>query len=87
MHPSLDPEEQTTICMMTSAPLTVLEDLKILLKKGLSKLCPPWIVSREYEALQFCLSPGETGTHGHYLLVGLSTLSGPHKRLRGILMI
>ena len=41
LHPSLDPGKQTTIWMMTCAPLTVLEDLKVLLKEGLSKLCPP----------------------------------------------
>ena len=62
--------------MMTSATPTVIEDLKVLLKKGLAKLCPPRIVPREYEVLQFCLSSRESGTQGHYLLVGLSTLSG-----------
>jgi len=53
LNPSLDPREQTTIWMMTCAPITVHEDLKVLLRKGLSKLCPPGIVIREYEALQF----------------------------------
>ena len=72
--------------MMTCAPLTFPEDFKLLLEEGLAKLCPPGIVPREYEALQFCLSPGEPSTHGHYLLVGLSTLSGPHMRLRDVLL-
>jgi len=72
--------------MMTCAPLTFPEDLKLLLKKGLAKLCPPGMVSREYEAMQFCLSPGEPGTQGCYLLIGLSTLSGAHMRLRDVLL-
>ena len=42
----------------------------------------PW----EYEAFQFCLFPWEPGTLGHYLLVGLSTLSGAHMRLRDVLL-
>jgi hypothetical protein len=45
--------------MMTSAPLAFPEDLKLLLKEGLAKLCPVGIVPREYEALQFCLHPRE----------------------------
>jgi hypothetical protein len=55
LHPSLDFGEQTVICMMTCAPLTFPEDLKLLLKEGLAKLCPIGIVPREYEALQFCI--------------------------------
>ncbi len=62
MHPSLDSGGHAVILMMTCAPLTFPEDLKLLLKEGLAKLCPPSIVQREYEALQFCLSPGEPGT-------------------------
>ena len=46
----------------------------------------PGVVPREYEALQFCLAPWEFGTQGHNLMVGLSTLSGPHMRLRNILL-
>ncbi len=67
--------------MITCAPLTFHEDLELLLKEGLAKLCPIGIVPREYETLQLCLSPGESGTQGHYLLVGLSTLSRAHMRL------
>jgi hypothetical protein len=86
MHPSLDLGEQTIIWMITCAPLTVIEDLKVLLKEGLLKLCPPGIVPREYEALQFCMAPRDFGTHGHYLMVGIFTFSGPHMRLRDVLL-
>jgi hypothetical protein len=71
--------------MMICAPLAFPEDLKLLLKEGMAKLCPIGIVPREYEALQFCLSPRELGTPVNYLLVGLSTLSGAHMRLRDVL--
>ena len=86
MHPSLDDGQQNVIWMMTCAPLTFPEDFKLLLKEGLAKLCPPGIVPREYEAKQFCLSPGEPGTQGHYLMVGMSTLSGAHMRLWDVLL-
>ncbi len=71
---------------MTCSPLTFPEDLKLLLREGMAKLCPIGIVPREYEALQFCLSLGEPGTTGHYLLVGISTLSGAHMRLRDVML-
>jgi len=80
LHPSLDYGQENVIWMMACAPLTFPEDLKLLLEEGLAKLCPPCIMSREYEAIKFCLSPGEPGTQGHYLMVGLSTLSGAHIR-------
>ena len=86
LHPSLDPREHTTILLMTCVPLTFPEDLKVLLMEGLAKLCPPGLVPRKYEGLQFCLSPGEPGTQCHYLLVGLSPLSRAHMRLRDVLM-
>ncbi len=57
--------------MMTCSTLIHPEDLKILIREGIAKLCPPGIVAREYNALQFVLSLGELGTHGSYLLVGL----------------
>ena len=72
--------------MMTYAPLTFPEDLELIHKEGLANLCPTDIVPREYEALQFCLSPGEPGTQGRYLLVGLSTFSRAHIRLRDVLI-
>ena len=86
LHPGLEPGYKTVIWMMTCAPLTFPEDLKLLLKERLAKLCLIGIVPREYEALQFCLSPGEVGTQGHFLMVGLSTLPGAHMRLRDVLL-
>ena len=51
LHPSLDLGQQNMIWMMTCAPLIFPEDLKLLLKEELAKLCPPGIVPREYEAI------------------------------------
>ena len=50
-HPSLVAKTEPTIWMMTCSTLTHPEDLKILIKEGIAKLCPPGIVAREYEAL------------------------------------
>ena len=86
LHPGLDPGDQAIIWMMTCAPLIFHEVLKLLLEEGMAKLCPIDIVPREYEALQFCLVSGEPRTPGHYLLVGLSTLSGAHMLLLDILL-
>jgi hypothetical protein len=72
--------------MMTCSTLAYPEDIKILIREGISKLCPPGIVAREYDSIQFVLSPGELGTHGRYLLVGLSSASSAHLRLRDILL-
>ena len=72
--------------MMTCSSLNHPEDLKILIREGIAKLCPPGIVAREYEALQFIPCLGELGTHGRYLLVGLfSSSSAAHLRLRDVL--
>ncbi len=72
--------------MMTCAPLTAPEDLKVLIKEGLIKICPPVLVPKEYEAIQFHLVPGDAGMHGDYLAVGLSMMSDRHMCLRDILM-
>ena len=72
--------------MMTNTPLAHPEDLKLLLREGIEKLCPPGIVAREYNALQFATATGELGTQGRYLLVGLCTLSQTHLRPRDILL-
>jgi len=72
--------------MMSYTPLTVPEYLKVLIREGITKICPPGNVPREYEALRFCLAPGEPGTHEPYLMVGLSTSSGTHMRLRDLLL-
>ncbi len=50
------------------SPLSFPEDLKVLIREEIFLLCPPGIVPREYEALEFCMSPGKPGTQGHYLL-------------------
>ena len=71
---------------MTCSPLTAPEDLKVLIKEGLIKICPPALVPKEYEAIQFHLVPGEAGTHGDYLAVGLSMLSDRHMCIRDILL-
>jgi hypothetical protein len=72
--------------MMTLSTLTYHEDLKILTREGIAKLCPPGIVAREYDSLWFIMSPGELGTQGRYLLVGLSSSSSAHMRLEDILL-
>ncbi len=72
--------------MMTDTPLQQPEDFKLLLRKGIVKLCPPGLVTKEYELLQLVTAKGEAGTHGSYLLVGLSTLSHTHLRLRDVLL-
>ena len=40
-HPSMDDGAQETIWLMTCAPLAVLEDLKVLIREGFFKICPP----------------------------------------------
>ncbi len=72
--------------MMTCAPLTNPEDLKVLIKEGLVKICPPALVPKEYEALPLRLVPGDTGSHGDYLAVGLSMLSDRHMCIRDIML-
>jgi hypothetical protein len=42
---------------MTYSPLSVPEDLKVLILEGISKLCPPDLVQSSYEALRFFLAP------------------------------
>jgi hypothetical protein len=70
---------------MTCSPFAVPEDLKVLTREGITQICPPGNVPREYEALQYSLPPGEHGTQCHYLLVGLSALYETHMRLRDVL--
>jgi len=72
--------------MMTCAPLTAPEDLKVLIKEGLIKICKPALVPEEYEALQIRLVPGEAGTHGDYLVVGMSMRSDMHICLGDIIL-
>ncbi len=41
LHPNPPEGVQVTIYMMTCSPLSAPEDLKVLLKEGISKLCSP----------------------------------------------
>ena len=50
-HPCMEDGAQDTIWMMTCAPLTSSEDLKVLIREGISKICPLGNVPSEYEAL------------------------------------
>jgi hypothetical protein len=36
---------------MTYSPFSVPEDLKVIIREGISKLCPPELVLASYEAL------------------------------------
>ncbi len=60
---------------MTNTPLVQPEDFKPLLREGIAKLCPSGNVTMEYDLLQFVTAKGEAGTHGSYLLLGISTRS------------
>jgi hypothetical protein len=57
--------------MLTCNPLTAPEDLKVLIREGIAKLYPTKLVKPSYEALRFFLSPGDPGTQGLHMLVGL----------------
>ena len=87
LHPLAKARRQHTIYIMACSALTALEGLKVLVKEeGLSKICPPNSINKEYEALQLCMAPGEPGTHGHCLMVRLSSLSCAHMRMRDVLI-
>ncbi len=72
--------------MMTCTPLSALEDLKVLIREGLTKICPPDLVKPSYERLRLFLSPGDSGTQGLHLLVGFQVSSEVHMRLRDVLL-
>ena len=72
--------------MMTCAPMSAPEDLKVLIKEALVKICPPALVPKEYETLQFRLVSGEANTHGDYLAVGMSMHSDRHMCMRDIML-
>ena len=72
--------------MMTCTPLAAPEDLKVLIREGIAKLCPTELVKSSYETLRFFLSPGDQGTQGLHLLVGLLVSSEVHMRLRDVLL-
>jgi len=85
-HPSLPEGDQDVIYLMTCAPLSAPEEFKVLIREGISKLCPPDLVSPSYEALRFFLSLGEPDTTGLHLLVKLQIASEAHTRLRDVLL-
>ena len=70
-HPSLPEGDQDVIYLMPCTPLSATEELKVLIREGIPKLCPPDLVLPSYEALRFFVSPGEPGTTDLHLLVGL----------------
>ena len=72
--------------MMTYAPLANPEDLKVLIKEGLIKICTLALDPKEYEALKVRPVPDDTGTHGDYLAVGLSMLSNKHIYIKDIML-
>ena len=71
---------------MPCTPHSTPEDLNILIREGIAKLCPPGLVPSIYDDIKFCLASGEPGPNGHYLLVGLQTAKGAHMRLREVLL-
>jgi hypothetical protein len=75
-HPSLLEGDKGIIYMMTCSPLSAHEDLKFLIREGITKLYPSGTAQASYETLQFSLAPWEPGTTGHYLLVGLQVDTG-----------
>jgi hypothetical protein len=70
-QPILPQVDQDVIYMKTCTPLYAPEDLKVLIREGLTKICPPDFVKPSYNMLRFFLSPGNSGTQGLHLLVGL----------------
>ena len=86
LQPCLEVGAHDTTWLITCALLTAPEDLKVLINEGLIKICPLALVPKEYEALQFRLVPGDTGTRGDYLAVGMSMLSDRHMCIRDILL-
>ena len=51
MHLSLEDGEQVTILIMTCAPFTVPEDLKVIIREKTTKICPLGNVPRDCEAI------------------------------------
>ena len=85
-HPANPDGDQDLIYLMTCTSLSSPEDVKVLIREGISKLCPPDQVKTSYEALRFFLSPGDPGTPGHHLLLGLTIRSEVHMKLRDVLL-
>ncbi len=56
---------------MTGSPLSTPEDMKVLIKEGISRLFTADQVQASYEALRIFAAPGDLGTSGLHLLIGL----------------
>jgi len=78
---------QEAIYMMTCITLSTLEDMKFILRDVIKVITSPKLEEEEYAALRFCLSLGEPGNTGAYLLLGLSPGSRYHMYLRDILLV
>ena len=72
--------------MMTCSPLSAPEDLKVLIKEGIAKLCNPHQVQTSYEALRLFAAPKEPCATGLYLLVVFEVASEVHMRLVDVLL-
>jgi len=72
---------------MTIITLSNPEDMKLFIRDAIHINTPPEMAEDEYVALQLCLAPGEPGTPGAYLLLGLSSGSRYHMCLRDILLV
>ena len=86
LHSGLGDGEQRLIQRMTCAPLTAPEDLKVLIREEISKICPAGHRLSRIRGAPALPSPGGTWPHGQYLLVGLPTLSGAYMRLIYVLL-
>ncbi len=69
--PNLSEGDHDILYLMTCSLLSTPVYLKVIIREGISKLCPPELVPASYEALRFFSAQGEPGTTGFYLLVGL----------------
>ena len=54
--------------------------------EGHREAMPLGLATSTYDDMKFCLAPGEPGTNGHCLLMGLHTAKGEHMRLRDVFL-
>ena len=86
LHPGLEEEEPIVIWMMTCAPVAFSENLKVLLREGISKTCPRATFLDNMRLFNFASPKGDRTHKGQYLFIGLSTLSRTHMQLRDMLL-
>ena len=86
LHPNPPAGDQEAIYLMTCSPLSTPEDLKVLIKEGISRLCTSDQVQASHEALHFFAAPGDPGTSSLHLLIGFQTTMGVHMKLRDVLL-